>query len=288
MPRLPAGDAVALARRAEELGFGGLWIADSQSTFRETFTLLGACAAVTERMLLTTGVTNPVTRVLPVLASAFATLDELAPGRVVVAIGKGDTSLRTIGKTPPRLAEFEAAVGELRRLLQDGGDAFQWGPRPLPIIVTASGPKALRLAGRVGDGVLFQVGAHAGLIAYALREIEAGASETGRSLDELMLCARVALAVGSDRKTAVDALGGYLQFALETIRSAVPAGAIPVDPSDEVALAGAAVIAGTSDHVAEELARLADTGIDRVVVPFLGDGDGQLELIGKRVLPKLS
>ena len=67
-----------------------------------------------------------------------------------------------------------------------------------------------------------------------------------------------------------------------------PAGAIPVDPSDEVALAGAAVIAGTSDHVAEELARLADTGIDRVVVPFLGDGDGQLELIGKRVLPRLS
>jgi 5,10-methylenetetrahydromethanopterin reductase len=287
MPRLPAPDAVALARRAEALGFGGVWIADSQSTFRETFTLLGACAAVTERVLLTTGVTNPITRLAPVLASAFATLDELAPGRVVVAIGKGDTSLRTIGRTPPRIAQFEAAVVELRRLLAGDDEAFQWGPHPLPIVLTASGPKALRLAGRIADGVLFQVGAHPQLIAYALREIEAGAREGGRTLDDLMLSARVACAVGGDRETALATLGGYLRFALQTIRSAVPLDELPIDPTDDDELTDAAVIAGSPDNVAAQLTRLAAAGIDRVVMPIVGDGRDQLDQFGKRVLPNL-
>ena len=117
----------------EQFGFGGAWIADSQSTFREAFTLLGACSAATDRILLTTGVTNPVTRSLPVLASAFATLEELAPGRTVLAIGKGDTAVRTIGLTPPPLGEFESAIEELRRLLAGGDDAFQWGPCPVQV-----------------------------------------------------------------------------------------------------------------------------------------------------------
>ena len=287
MPRLPAREAVGLVQRAEELGFDGVWIADSQSTFREAFSLLGACAMVTERVLLTTGVTNPVTRLAPVLASAFATLDELAPGRVVVAIGKGDTSVRTIGLKPPRLAEFEASVGRLRGMLAGEDEAFQWGPHPLPIYVTASGPKALRLAGRIGDGVLFQVGAHRRLVEYALREIAAGAHEAGRSLDDLVLCARVACAVGDDRESALAALGPYTRFALQTIRSAVPAEELPVDPADDAALTRAAVIAGRADEVVAALAALAAQGVDRVVAPIVGDGRAQLELLAEQVLPQL-
>jgi 5,10-methylenetetrahydromethanopterin reductase len=283
MPRLPAPDAVALVRRAEELGFGGAWVADSQSTFRETFTLLGACAAVTDRILLTTGVTNPVTRALPVLASAFATLEELAPGRTVLAIGKGDTSLRTIGLKPPRLGEFESAVQELRRLLAGGDEAFQWGPRPLPLYLTASGPRALRLAGRIGDGVLFQVGAHPMLVAYALREIDAGARESGRTVDDLVLCARVACAVGESRESALAALGPYTRFALQTIRNAVPAAELPVDPDDDAALTDAAVVVGTRDEVAGALVSLAEQGITRVVAPIVGAGGDQLELLGELV-----
>jgi 5,10-methylenetetrahydromethanopterin reductase len=277
MPRLAAPDALALVAHAERLGFGGVWLADSQSTFREAFTLLGACAATTERILLTTGVTNPVTRALPVLASAFATLDELAPTRVIVAIGKGDSSVRTIGMAPPGLAAFERAAGELRTLLATRGDAFQWGPRPLPLYLTASGPKALRLAGRVGDGVLFQVGAHPRLIDYALKEIEVGARESGRTLDDLVLCARVGCAVADDAETALETLGAYTGFALNTIRSAVPAVEFPVDPADDRALTGAAVVAGTHDHVVDALSALATRGVDRVVVPILGAANDQLE-----------
>lgn len=287
MPRLPARDAVALAQRAEDLGFGGVWIADSQSTFREAFALLGATAMVTDRVLLTTGVTNPVTRLLPVLASSFATLDELAPGRVVVAIGKGDTSVRALGLEPPRLSSFEADVTELRSLLTEGGDALQWGPHPLPVYLTASGPKALRLAGRIGDGVLFQVGAHPRLVAYALREIEAGAREGGRSLDEIVLCARIACGVGADRAAGVEALGAYTRFALQTIRSAVPRKELPCDPDDDAALTEAAVVAGSSEEVAEALVRLGAAGVQRVVAPIVGDGRAQLELLAEGVLPRL-
>lgn len=287
MPRLPARDAVALAQRAEELGFGGVWVADSQSTFREAFALLGAMAMVTDRVLLTTGVTNPVTRLLPVLASAFATLDELAPGRIVVGIGKGDTSVRTLGLEPPRLGVFEADVTELRGLLANGGGALQWGPHPLPLYLTASGPRALRLAGRIGDGVLFQVGSHPQLVAYALREIEAGAREGGRTLADLVLCARVACAVGDDRAGALEALGPYTRFALQTIRSAVPAHELPCDPDDDAALTDAALLAGPSQEVAEALVRLAASGVDRVVAPIVGDGRAQLELLAEGVLPRL-
>lgn len=287
MPRLPAREAVALAQRAEELGFGGVWIADSQSTFREAFALLGATAFATGRILLTTGVTNPVTRRLPVLASAFATLDELAPGRVVVAIGKGDTSVRTLGLEPPPLAAFESAVSELRALLAGGSDAFQWGPHPLPLYLTASGPRALRLAGRLGDGVLFQVGAHPRLVEYALREIEAGARESGRTLADLVLCARVACAVGEDRAAALASLGPYTRFALQTIRSAVPARELPCDPADDQALTDAAVVAGPPEEVAAALAGLAASGIDRVVAPIVGDGREQLGLLAEGVLPRL-
>jgi 5,10-methylenetetrahydromethanopterin reductase len=277
MPRLPAREALALVVRAEQLGFGGAWVADSQSTFREAFTLLGACAATTDRILLTTGVTNPVTRMTPVLASAFATLDELAPGRVIVAIGKGDTSVRSIGLAPPGLGEFERAVDELRALLANGGDAFQWGPRPLPLYLTASGPKALRLAGRLGDGVLFQVGAHPRLIDYALREIDVGARESGRTVDDLVLCARVACAVADDRETALEALGGYTRFALDTIRGAVPAAELPVDPTDDQALTDASVVVGTHDEVVDAFATLAASGIHRIVVPLIGAAPAQLE-----------
>ena len=125
------------------------------------------------------------------------------------------------------------------------------------------------------------------MIAYALREIEAGANESGRTLDELVLCARVACAVGDDRESALAALGGYLRFALGTIRGAVPAAELPVAADDDAALTDAAVIAGPADEVAARLAELAAQGLSRVVVPIVGDSGGQVEILGERVLPRL-
>src|SRR5438045_1657390 len=91
VPREPAPDVIELCVEAEQHGFGGLWVADSQAIFRDAFAILAVAAARTQRILLSTGVTNPVTRHPAVLAGSFATLDELAPGRVVVPRGRGES-----------------------------------------------------------------------------------------------------------------------------------------------------------------------------------------------------
>src|SRR5262249_55803590 len=89
----PVAPMVELVRTAEELGFANAWIGDSQNLWRDAYVTLGAAAAVTDRIVLGTGVTNAVTRHVSVLASAWASLAELAPARVAFAIGTGDSSL---------------------------------------------------------------------------------------------------------------------------------------------------------------------------------------------------
>jgi len=170
--REPTPDVIELCVEAEELGFGGLWVADSQAIFRDAFAILAVAASRTKRILLSTGVTNPVTRHPAVLAGSFATLDELAPGRVVLTLGRGESAVFTIGGRPATTKRLEQSVHALRALLAgetvswDGGEArMTWPSRGVPIYLAASGPRTLRLAGRIADGVLFQSAPTRGLCA---------------------------------------------------------------------------------------------------------------------------
>jgi alkanesulfonate monooxygenase SsuD/methylene tetrahydromethanopterin reductase-like flavin-dependent oxidoreductase (luciferase family) len=125
--REPAPNVDELCVEAEELGFGGLWVADSQAIFRDAFAILAVAAARTRRMLLSTGVTNPVTRHPSVLAGSFATLDELAPGRVVLTLGRGESAVFTIGRRPATTKRLEQSVHALRALL--AGETVSWRAR---------------------------------------------------------------------------------------------------------------------------------------------------------------
>src|SRR5919106_162187 len=82
LPRSVAS-AVADATLAEEVGFSLVGIADSQSVFRELYTVMALCAQATHRVLIGPTVTNPITRHPAVAASAIATVDEIAPGRTI-------------------------------------------------------------------------------------------------------------------------------------------------------------------------------------------------------------
>src|SRR5919204_2770166 len=104
-------------RLAEELGYHAVYVGDSQMIWREAFALLGAAALVTSRIRLGPGVTNPITRDPAVVAAAVETLVELAGPRIVLGIGAGDSSLRTLGKRPATLAHLEASIQLIRRLL---------------------------------------------------------------------------------------------------------------------------------------------------------------------------
>src|SRR5919199_2985632 len=108
-------------QRAERLGYDSVWIGDSQLLWREAYVLLGAAAALTRRVRLGIGVTNPVTRHPTVTASAMLTLQEASGGRALMGVGVGSTSVRTLGQQPVSRAELARWVELLRALWS--GDA---------------------------------------------------------------------------------------------------------------------------------------------------------------------
>ena len=174
-------------RRAEALGWDAAWQPDSQLRRRDTYVLLAAAARVTERITLGTLLANPMNRHATVTASSIATIDELAPGRVVLGWGVGDTAVRLAGLRPARVKELEATTRLMRELLD--GHEVEVGAarparlphhRPVPIWVAAGGPRTLRMAGGVADGVFIRVGTHRANIARSIEAIRQGAAEAGR------------------------------------------------------------------------------------------------------------
>jgi 5,10-methylenetetrahydromethanopterin reductase len=174
-------------RRAEMLGWDAALQPDSQLRRRDTYVLLAAAARVTERITLGPLLANPVNRHPSVTASSIATIDELAPGRTLIGWGVGDTAVRLAGLRPARIKELEAGTRLMRALLD--GESVEVGAerpahlphhRPVPIWIAAGGPRTLRMAGGVADGVFIRVGTHTANIATAVDAIRAGAADTGR------------------------------------------------------------------------------------------------------------
>ena len=174
-------------QRAERLGWDAALQPDSQLRRRDTYVLLAAAARSTERIVLGTLLANPINRHPSVTASSIATIDELAPGRVLLGWGVGDTAVRLAGLRPARVKELEDSTRLMRALLD--GQGVEVGaerparlphPRPVPIWIAAGGPRTLRMAGGTADGVFIRVGTHRANIARAIDLIRAGAADAGR------------------------------------------------------------------------------------------------------------
>src|SRR6476661_1402542 len=174
-------------RRAEQLGWDAALQPDSQLRRRDTYVLLAAAARVTERIALGPLLANPVNRHPTVTASSIATVDGLAPGRVLLGWGVGDTAVRLAGLKPAKVAELESSTRLMRALLD--GESVEVGAarparlphhRPVPIWIAAGGPRTLRMAGGVADGVFIRVGTHPANIKKSVDEIRAGAVAAGR------------------------------------------------------------------------------------------------------------
>lgn len=189
----PMPDLMRLLQSIEAAGFDGAGILDSQMLSRDTFVVLGQGAATTSRMTLFPAVTNPFTRHASVLAGGIQTVEEMAPGRVKLVIGTGYTSASTIGRKPATLAEMRACIETVRALLAGESVDFAGTPgrlgyasrRRIPILMAASGPKAIELAGEIADGALLLVGFNRGIIERALEYLERGAKRSGRRLSDL-------------------------------------------------------------------------------------------------------
>lgn len=181
-----------LCRASEDVGFTMLGVGDSQSIFRDVYVALTLAAQATSTIRLGPQVTNPVSRHLVVTASAISSVDEVSGGRAVLGIGSGDSALYTVGAPPSTLAGLADALTVLRELtagrpVSRGSDTWhvQRATRQIPLYLSAEGPKTLRLAGRLADGVVVGLGISPDAVTVALEHLRAGAAEAGRSLDEL-------------------------------------------------------------------------------------------------------
>jgi len=288
---------VALGREAEDLGFSHVWVGDSHLIWREPFVNMAAIALNTSRVIIGTGVTNPITRHPSVLASAYASLDELAPGRFAVGIGLGDSSLETMGLKQARMAQLEEAIAQMRSVIEGREAELESGKihinfgrgESIPFYLAASGPKMLELSGRIADGVIILVGVDSKALDQALAKIESGANAAGRKLSDLDLVLWVPCAV-SDTAPAKDAVKAHVarivahplpfslnedeERVLEDIRKAYnyyqhmdqkarQAQVIPDWLVDKFA------IAGTTDECAAKVEALQSSGIQQVaIIPY--------------------
>jgi 5,10-methylenetetrahydromethanopterin reductase len=295
-------------RLSEALGYENVWFGDSQNIWRESSTVMGAAAVGTEKIIFGTGVTNAVTRHPSLLASTWATLAEFTNGRVALGIGTGDSSLRTMGLTPQKLAELEQSVTDLRTLFRgekvveatSGADYhlnYLTAPLDIPIYIAASAPKILRMSGRIADGVIVLVGTAPHFIEAALATIEAGARESGRTLEDLHIVLWTPTAIADDRTEARDLVRAHvsrvairplpaqvdpgLEKAIDRIRDsynyyehmdteAAHADLVPDELVDLFALAG------TRDECKQRLKEIESVGINQVsIVPFVRPGQSR-------------
>ena len=208
-------EAVSRAQRAEALGFEALFLADSQMNNVDPYQALALCAVNTKYIRLGTAVTNIVYRDPTITANSFATLNEISQGRAIIGMGTGDGPVYSLGRTATKLADFEKGLRLMRDLLHDrgidvpagdervGGNVrLRAGKRPVPLYISAEGPKALRLVGRICDGVILGTGFDQQVTDWARRQISGGAKESGRTLDEIDLMPAGMIAVHEDGNIA--------------------------------------------------------------------------------------
>jgi 5,10-methylenetetrahydromethanopterin reductase len=216
-PTEPLPQMVQLAKVTEQLGYSHIWVGDSHLIWREAYVNMAAMALNTTKVKLGTGVTNPLTRHPSVVASAYATLEEYAPGRTIVGIGLGDSSVETMGMKPAKLSYFEKTMAQMRQLLDGQEVQLETGKihllhpckNKVPIYVAASGPKMLELSGRIADGIIVLVGVADEYIAHAKERIAAGAKAAGRKVEDINLVLWVPCAV-SDTAPAKDAVKAHV------------------------------------------------------------------------------
>jgi probable F420-dependent oxidoreductase len=208
-PDMPHQRMIALSKQAEAAGFAYTWIFDSHVLWQEPYPLLTLLAVNTEHMRLGTCVTNPAVRDASVTASLLATLNRVSSGRMDLGIGRGDSSRRVMGKKPTTLERLEETVSVIRDLCSgkqieyDGREIqMPWADQGVPPVwVAGYGPKALRCAGRIGDGVILQF-ADPHLIKWCLGFVGEGAEETGRDFSKIRVMSAAAIWVSDDLSKA--------------------------------------------------------------------------------------
>ena len=222
--REPIQHTVEVVQSAEALGFDSTWIADVQLSMKDCFAALTLCAVNTSKILLGTGVTNPITRHPTTIANTFTALKELSDDRAVIGIGTGWTAVYSVGEKPSTIKQLERAIVDIRSLCAgeevEGSDSSNYrlvtATGKIPIYIAANQPRMLRLAGRVADGVILMGGANAEFTAWQIDHVRRGAEEAGRNMGDISLDLWAAIGLADDREQAVGEVRHWVASQAET------------------------------------------------------------------------
>jgi coenzyme F420-dependent glucose-6-phosphate dehydrogenase len=312
-------ELLGYAVQAEAQGFDSVFVSDHLQPWRHegghapaALPWLGAVAASTERVVLGTSVLTPTFRYHPaVVAQAFATLGCLAPGRIILGVGSGESLNEVpLGIVWPdgkeRFARLKEAAALIRRLWTeervtfegtyyrtDRATVYDRPEQPVPLYIGASGPSATRLAGRVADGFITTSGKGRSLYTDTLLPaVREGAEKAGRTVDDLDLMIEVkvsfdpdheraradtrywgALALSPDEKTGVE----------DPIEMQRLADELPIERT-----ASRWIVSSDPDEHAAKVAEYLDMGFKHLVFHApCPDQDRFLRLYGEEILPRL-
>jgi 5,10-methylenetetrahydromethanopterin reductase len=213
------GRAEPTAVRAEELGFDGLLLADSQNLVGDPFVELGVIARATTRLGLGTGIINPVTRHPALVAAAAASLQVESGGRAVLGVGRGDSSLARIGITPPTTSMLQTFLERVRTYLRGDEVRLEGGPSriawiaeaaitPPPVEVAATGPRTIAVAAVHGDRVMLTLGAEPERLAAGIATARAARVEAGLDPATLQIGAYLNIGCHADLRVARNLVRG--------------------------------------------------------------------------------
>ncbi len=192
-------DDADMAKRCENLGYDMVWVPDSQMIWGDCYAYLALAAERTSRIKLATGVAVAGTRAAPVIAHSIASVATLAPGRVSLGIGSGNSAYRFMNLKPLPIKKygdeirairgllageeveytFRGVTAPIRLLMADRG--FVNIEQPIPIIVSGFGPKAQALAGTYGDGLFVSMPLEERSIARSKETVRRAATDAGRT-----------------------------------------------------------------------------------------------------------
>jgi 5,10-methylenetetrahydromethanopterin reductase len=218
----PIADGIRYVQGAEARGFEAVWQAESRLV-REATVPMAAFAATTERIKVGSGVVNCWTRNVGLMAATFVTLDDLAPGRVMLGIGAWWEPLATkVGVKRERpLAAMREYIETVRRLIAMENVSFHGdfvdvddieidivhgdrSPRDVPIYLGATGMKMMELAGEIADGALLNYLVSPTYNAIAMEHLAAGAARAGRTVEDIDRPQLVVCSLDEDRDAALD------------------------------------------------------------------------------------
>jgi len=245
-------DGLEFARYAEEKGFEAIWQAESRLV-RDAIVPMAAYAAVTEKIIVGSGVINNWTRNIGLLASTFLTLDDLAKDRIICGIGAWwDPLAKNVGidrKKP--LTAMKETVLILKRLLAMERVTFhgefihvdgieldvvhgRTEPRNVPVYIGATGNKMMELCAEIADGVVLNYCVPPEYNIKAMDLLSKGAAKAGRTIDDIDRPQLIVCSVDKDHNKALDSTRELLTQYLAQQPHIAKASGVSMDIVEEI------------------------------------------------------